>query len=386
MNRLHTARFFLARTFPYLASGLFAMRPVFTDEVPTMAVDHRWRLYINPEFIEGLSTDQAAAVLYHELLHLLRNHHDRRGERNPDLWNVATDLEINDDVREAKLPLPEGVLYPEQFQFDPGLLAETYYQSILANATVIQIQVKQIPGGGQDGSGAGGRKGDWELSDAEDGVSEAQGEVIRRQVAEAIQEAVKNRGTVPGHLQRWAEAVLTPKVNWRAVLRSLVRRGLAQAQGRSDYRLDGRNRRAAVSPVILPRLRSPLPRLLVLVDTSGSMSDSELSQALTEIGGITRSLGVAVDVASGDTQLETFQRGILDPRKVQLRGGGGTDLGRILTELGEKGRWDLAVVLTDGYTPWPAQNPFPNPVLVVTTGQDGPWWATTIRIQPGGDR
>jgi len=362
------ARAALIKQFPYLASAAFALRIKTDPEVPIAAVTRDWVLLIGPGF--PTTPREGAGVLFHELLHLLRDSFGRMAGRQHQLWNVAEDLAINDDVRNH-FPLPEGVLYPEQFQLDPGLLGETYYDLLQDKVQVIEI------------SGILGN----DLQDREDGdgLTPAQGEVVRNQVAAAVAEAAgRDPGSVPGWLARWAETTLRPTVDWRVIFRSLVRGLIAQAQGRSDYRLDGRNRRQAVSPVILPRLRGPKPRVLVLVDTSGSIQDRELSQFLAEVAGITRGLGIPVDVAAGDTTLTTFARGIQDPRKVTLQGGGGTDLGAILTELATRGRWEVAVVLTDGYTPWPSRNPLPCPVVVATTDQPGPTWATTVKI--GGDR
>lgn len=362
------ARAVLIRDFPYLASAAFAVRVKTDPTVPIAAVTRDWVLLIGPGF--PTNPKEGAGVLFHELLHLLRDSFGRMAGRHPQLWNIAEDLAINDDVRDH-FPLPEGVLYPEQFQFDPGLLGETYYDLIQDRVEIIEC--------------AQALSGDLQDREDGDGLTPAQGEVVRNQVAAAVAEAAgRDPWSVPGWLARWAEAALRPTVDWRSVLRSTVRGLLAQAQGRTDYRLDGRNRRQAVSPIILPRLRGPKPRVLVVIDASGSIQDRELSQFLAEIGGITRSLGVPVDVASGDTQLTTFQRGVLDPRKVQIQGGGGTDLGQILTELAPKGRWDVVIILTDGYTPWPSQNHLPCQVVVATTDQPGPRWATTITI--GGDR
>ena len=47
--------------FPYLASALWAMTLVETDQVPSMGVDRRWRLYVNPRTFEGWTREQKLA-------------------------------------------------------------------------------------------------------------------------------------------------------------------------------------------------------------------------------------------------------------------------------------------------------------------------------------
>jgi predicted metal-dependent peptidase len=370
-EKFFQARAWLLRERPYFSSLILALQPRIDEEIRTMAVDARGRLYIAPEFLERISIAEAAGVLLHEGLHILFSHFQRRGDRDPQAWNIAADLEINDDILKDRIPLPKEGIWPSKFGLPENLLAEEYYDRF----PVQEIEIGEMdldPRGDGDGEGEGG-------------LSEAQLDVIRRRVAEAVAEQARRQpGSVPAGLERWARELLSPSIPWQKVLSSLVRGALLRARGRQDYRLDGRNRRQSLSPVVLPRLRSPEPRILVLIDASGSVQDQELGQFLAEIAGIVRAIGAGVDVASGDTELQSFERGVLDPRKVRVRGGGGTDLGEILTQVRGKGRWDLVVVLTDGWTPWPDSNPLaPVPVVVATTDKDGPDWARTVRIGKG---
>jgi predicted metal-dependent peptidase len=371
-EKFYQARGWLLRERPYFASLILALRPRLDETVRTMAVDAKARLYVSPSFLDRISVQEAAGVLLHEGLHILLSHFQRRGDRNPQAWNIAADLEINDDILRDKIPLPKEGIWPEKFGFPNNLLAEEYYD---------RFPVQEIELSDPDLD----PRGDGDEEDGEGGLTEAQLDVIRRRVAEAIaEEAKRNPGSVPAGLERWARELLQPSVPWQKVLASLVRGALLRARGRQDYRLDGRNRRQALSPVVLPRLRSPEPRILVLIDASGSIQDQELGQFLGEIAGILRATGAGVDVASGDTELASFERGVLDPRKIRIRGGGGTDLGEILGQIRGKGKWDLVVVLTDGWTPWPPANPLsPTRVLVVTTDKPGPDWAKTIKIGKG---
>src|SRR5262249_32109685 len=83
----------------------------------------------------------------------------------------------------------------------------------------------------------------------------------------------KQPGTVPAGLLRWAEEVLNPKVDWRAVLAAELRRAVAEVCGAVDYSYRRPSRRASVTaPVVLPALRRPVPEVAVVCDTSGSMT------------------------------------------------------------------------------------------------------------------
>ncbi len=392
---LEAARFRLCMRYPFIARAVFAMVPFFTDEIPAaMGVDRHWRLFVNPELIDGWSVEQAETVLYHEVLHLILDHAGRAealgvGPHNAPAWNVAADAEINDDVREEGFTfppvpwrMPDGrvvhgqAVFPEALGQPPGLLAEAYYQALPTVAV-------SFPGFGQEGSGVTGSSADWEravdTSEAPAGLPRSSAEVVRRAIVEEVRRTV---GKIPGSLERWATAYLAPRIDWRAALRVAIRRAVATGQGQVDYRYDRPSRRQAVTDVILPRLRAPIPRVLLVFDTSGSIGDEALASALAEVEAVVRALGTAVDVATGDAALQTFQRGLFRADRVQARGGGGTNLGAVLEALRRLGRWDVAVVFTDGETPWPERRPLPCPVLVVLPeeGRRPPGWARAIRV------
>jgi predicted metal-dependent peptidase len=98
---------------------------------------------------------------------------------------------------------------------------------------------KPKPGSGHCGSCATGHKAPWEeLSPSEgpiDGLSQIQAELIRRDVAKQIREYAQGQGRVPGHLVRWAEGKLNPKVDWRKKLAAAIRYAIADTVGATDY-------------------------------------------------------------------------------------------------------------------------------------------------------
>ena len=175
-------------------------------------------------------------------------------------------------------------------------------------------------------------------------------------MAQEIVAHAKTAGTLPAGLLRWAQDVIAPKVNWRALLTAELRRALAEVSGAVDYSYRRPSRRASVAgAVVLPALRRPVPEIAVVCDTSASMSEDLLAEALAEVDGLLRSLGMArqVRVLACDTAVATAQR-VSSARQVELTGGGGTDMAAgIAAAAALRPRPALTVVLTDGYTPWP---------------------------------
>jgi predicted metal-dependent peptidase len=140
---------------------------------------------------------------------------------------------------------------------------------------------------------------------------------------------------------------------------------------------------------VLPSLRRPLPRVAVIVDTSGSVDDDLLTLAWTEVHGCLRSLGIRRDlltIYAADTEVHRLTG---PPRRqVALRGGGGTDMADAITAvLAARPTPDLIVVITDGYTPWPARPPRRDVIVALLPTadlpDDVPTWAHVVRVEPG---
>ncbi len=99
---------------------------VFNDAVPTLGVSFdktTYTLVIGRQF-KDWTLDQRIAVLIHETKHILGGHVFRKGERNHEMFNVATDIAINQTIDN----LPGFALMPAKFDFPEGQTAEVYYE------------------------------------------------------------------------------------------------------------------------------------------------------------------------------------------------------------------------------------------------------------------
>lgn len=384
-TKLLAARFRAAQARPYLATALFSITVVESHHAPSMGVDRRWRCYVSPEFVERLPVAELAAVWIHEAAHLLRDHHGRAdrlavGERHDHFRvNVAQDCEINDDLIADGLPLPADRIEPANFQMPNGLLFEQYLSRLPPSV-----------GGSGDhdcGSGAHGLSRPWEDSaDTGGGVSEVEAGAIRRDTAHQVRAHARARGNVPAGWERWAAEVLEPKVDWRRALAGAVREAAAWASGAVDYTYHRPSRRSASTRgVVLPSLRQPVPRVAIVVDTSGSMGDAELAAALGEVAGVLRAVGIGgnrVTVMSCDAAVHVVRQ-VYAVGEVQLGGGGGTDM-RVGVAAALKVRPHFVIVLTDGYTPWPDAPLESTRIIAGLVGAEPPEppsWIAAIRIQ-----
>ena len=375
---LRAARLWITLNRPYYSRALFACPLIPSRDIDTMAIDARWRIYVNSEFVENRSVEETAAVLIHELNHGLRSH-SRRAENlgvelgTVQVWNAAADCEINDDLAEDGLEISDGLL-PYRFGLEDGRTAEHYFQELMANATVITVKLR-------GGSGCTGHRDDHE-GDSEGGtdgsvagLEPVEQDMVRRAVAVAVREHARGRGigSVPDGLRRWTDQTLDPRVDWRRALESAVRRGVHLRAGAADYTWQRPSRRdGGGEAVIRPGMTRPVPDIAVVIDTSGSMEDEDLARAHAEIQAIlTRVVpGDGIRVYSVDAAVAAESR-VFNARRVDLVGGGGTDM-RVGIEAAAKARPAAIVVITDGFTPWPETRPPGAPLTIAALTSD---WA-----------
>ncbi len=363
LDKLFAARLQAARARPYLATALFALHTVESREVPTMAVDRYWRCYVSPGFVARTPVEELAGVWVHEVSHLLRDHHGRsdrvarqRGLTGPGdrlRMNIAADCEINDDVYGDGLARPKGAVHPSTLHLQPGELMEDYlYQFRLGPRTQNLAWL-------DCGSGADGLEREWELGpDGAHGLSAHEQDAVRFRVAQGI---TGRPGNASKGWKRWAEEAFHPPQPWRELLGAAVRSAASGPGAGEDYSYGRPSRRSTGLPgVVLPSLRRRPPRVSVVIDTSGSVSDAELGSALLEVAAISRAVGGRRDlvtVLACDAATRVVHP-LCQAEGIPLVGGGGTDLRTGFAKaLRSHPRPDAIVVLTDGQTPWPTTQP-----------------------------
>lgn len=259
------------------------------------------------------------------------------------------------------------------------------------------------------GSGSGAGEAPWELPDGDDLGGQAppagpgEKQVIRQSLAQDVLESSKQRGDMPGGLAEWAEKTLEkPKVPWRRVLAPLIRRYTAIRAGEYDSTYARRNRRRPYTEllggrVVNPGTFSPVPRIVFVRDTSGSMSAADLNMVGAEIESVAGRLGIRDrDLMVIDTDTEAYlakpYRRLEDLQEVQGRGG--TDIRPGIAAAAAL-KPSVIIVATDGYTPWDQHPTTRIPVVTCLIGQedgDGmvppevtggvPKWIRTVVVEP----
>lgn len=106
-------RFHMYKKSPAFAIILGQMKMIFTYNIPTMAVDAKNNIYINPQFSKSMTPEENLAVLIHEVMHIATLTFHRQRGRDMKLWNICTDYCMNYEIKKAGFSLPKMGLIPE---------------------------------------------------------------------------------------------------------------------------------------------------------------------------------------------------------------------------------------------------------------------------------
>lgn len=317
------------------------------DISETMATDGQ-SIFYYPPFVDECSDTELRGVIAHEVHHVAKLHHTRRGNRDPKLWNVATDYNINGELIAEGFKLPEGVLVDPRFD---GMSAEAIF-SVLDSERPKQSDQggKQSSGQGQAGNGPMGQQGQGgrQLGDVLDA---APGDAAATKAAEIetmsrVAQAANAAAMMPGQGSEIAKRMITEMRTPKADIWSVLRR-FVDMSARTIESWSTPNRRFISSGLYLPgREPDGISRLGIVIDVSGSINDQAWQAFYSNLLDMIDDAGPdLVDVIQCNTKIvsrEQFERD--DPVTITPQGGGGTDLSPALRELQDAA---AIVVFTD---------------------------------------
>ena len=386
--------------FGNLAIGLEAIEKK-NMRIKTMATDGR-HLFYDPDFVLNTPLSQLTGVISHEVLHCALNHISRRNGRD-ERWQLATDFAANDIVIQT-FDLPEGVLISGRI---PGTdefkdkNAEFIYSKL---PEPIKITIKFNPMDSHDewegwGNGKGEGKDKKDGKDTSDGSSQngqvdgATGEKPqngdgdseeddleaewRERVAQAATSA-RMQGKFPAHLETIVGNLLQPKLNWKAILRDMI-----VSCAKSDFRIIPPNKKHLWRGFYLPSVYGEEINIAVAIDSSGSISDDEITEFLSEVKGIcdqydnyTIHLFICDAAIHQRVELHPYE-----PLPKIIGGRGGTSFIPPIKKAEEEHLQITAFVyLTDLFGPFPEQPTFPVIWVSVSPEDVKPPWGHLINL------
>jgi len=425
----------LARPFfGHLLAGVPRVIDASTPSVGVALTPDGVRLRVNPDYFMSLKPSERIGVVQHEALHLLFKHPFRFDPRvhRRDVYDVAADLVVNQWVgfkaQSVVCELPGDAITLDSFEdleLLPDQSVQWYYDALLDDESQRRAEAsgggmasesgdpdggegEDNDGGEDDGSTAGampsarhGDHGTWG-SDQTEGMSVAMEGALDNLILSAKDRcSAQSWGTMPCPLRALVQAILrrrSPQVNWRRTLRifaaSSERTRIVATQRReskryaefagwirvSKERPEHRDhlQRRVVQGIRVKRFQ----KLLVALDTSGSVSDQALSLLFSEVHGMWR-WGAEITIVECDAAVQRVwnYRGKLPG---DSSGRGGTAFDPVFRWMREQNtQYNGVIYLTDGYAPAPTVKPPAKLLWVVTPEGDAGeqlLWGRVIRL------
>ena len=375
---------------PFFASLLLDMMTIKLGKFPqifppgneTMATNGK-TVWVDEDFIQSLKLPEAVFVMCHEVGHAMWSHMSR-GKRYADtgfdgksfdhrLWNIAGDYVINDMLVVSKIgKMPKIGLHDTSIAQSGDMVDEVYRKLLKQQPPPNKGGGKGKSGGGHNNQGPDGQSDgtlDTHILET-DGASE----VEWKRAVKTAGDAAKAMGKMPAGLERFVDELLKPKIPWTEKLRY----AFVKAVGRDASDWSKLNRRRYITQgIIMPSYKGFGCGVVVfVVDTSGSMSQMEIAQGLSECDKILTDCNPEFVYLIGcDARVETVHelgsgdtlRG--QPDLCSLGGGGGTSFIPPFEYLEEHGiRPDCLVYFTDMGGSFPRKEDVDYPVI---------WCATT---------
>ena len=387
-RRLVAARAVLVLDHPFF--GALSLRMNIEEEVKgrtrTMATDGR-SIFYHKDYVHGCTDQELVGLFAHEVMHPAMQHHTRRRNRDPQLWNEAADYAINPILAEAGFVLPGASLESPQYR---GMTAEQIYEVLKdARHDGDGEQAPEDDGsrnqGGSNTKDGGNGSGDHPRDDNSNGTErpgavfdapdpaqqEAEWQVALKQATQAAQ----MMGQLPGGIALAVEKIMKPRIDWRAILRRFV-----QQSATADYSWRMPNRRYIAGGLYLPEIRSEaMPAIVVVVDSSASTS-TVLPTFKAELQSIVEECqpeSTIVIMADAKVQrVDRFERG--EAIAFNVEGFGGTDFRPAFEHVDREELCPACLIyLTDADGVYPDEpSPYPTLWAITTPDRHAPWGET----------
>ena len=390
---LNVYTFRLLQQEPFFAALSRRIHKYSTNAIPTAGVcvnksTAQFEMVYNPEFMESLPDNQKLGVLMHEFYHIIFEHLTTRLPEGgmSKMWNVATDLAINSHLMDK---LPEMGCFPSKegtpFEKYPvGLSSEAYYKMLQEDE-----QFKKEPedgqgeGGDGEGDGDGGELSDYNM-DSHDGWSDADAETramakerLRDAVEKAAKEAASGKGwgTVSSSVKKQIMDMITPKVDWRKVLRYFVR-----TSQRSNKRSTVRKLNKRFPYIHAGKKITRQAKIAISIDQSGSVSDQMLASFFAELNtlsSIAEFTVVPFDTEVDESQVFVWKKGQKKTWERVMCGGTCFDAP---TKYVNGQNFDGHIVLTDMEAPKPVRSLCQRMWMTNESGKANPYFNTQERV------
>jgi len=338
-KKISQAKAKLLVDYPYFGTLASKLELVLNDDIQAFKSDGK-KLEYSSMFLENAEVSEIEFILANGAMHTSLAHQNRQNNRSGWLWQMATDMAINDMLVENGLNRPDEAQYRTRFK---GMYAEEIYAELKSDilreednleyeaddAGDVQEKDKKQESQNKPKNDKASKPQNDESSvtlSPTESLAANEEELLQEQLLaeEAISLLTKEfkEGEAPLYIERFFKLDFLGKIDWRDELKSALDRYF-----KDDYVLIPPNKKFLSQGIYLPSTTSQTFRLVIAVDSSGSVDDVLLSQFLSEVNFLMSLVShYQIELIVCDEKIhshKTFYSG--DTLECEAKGGSGTD-------------------------------------------------------------
>lgn len=334
---------------PYFGSVAMMQKPKLNDDIPTFASSPEYFEY-NDEYLEYLDDEELSFILTNSAMHQALNYSNRKEGRMDWLWTLAQDYAINSLLVNNGLSLPDGLHYDERFE---TMSAEAIYKVLEDEIDedkhtpkeVENIRYEKMPES---------HEYDEDPIDFED-------------MNQQLLNKAKLQGDIPLGLEILIPNIESVTISWEDELYTLIENSI-----KFDYQLLPPNKRYLHQNIALPSLSGTSVKIVIAIDSSGSIDGKLLGRFLNEVESIMNTFeSFEIDLLIADSKVHEHH--VLypgDELEYSLKGGGGTNFEETFFYIEENiDQVNLLLYFTDTLGKFPQDEP-PYDTIWITPTSD----------------
>lgn len=333
---------------PYFGTIASSLKLERSDAVEAFLSDGD-RLQYNEGYFEDAEVEDVEFALANGAMHSVLKHQKRAGERHGKLWQLATDFAVNSMLLRNGLSLPDRAHYQTRFE---GMYAEEVYE-ILRSEIVdgesddAEEQIRDMESEESDHESKehieqeksrelrNNYRNDHEDTDRqkppedhrkeeepESEMDPEEEERMAREFLEQLFDKMKHQNTLPKDLKLLVPEYFSHRIGWREILYRYI-----ADHAKSSFSFMPPNMKYLYRGIYLPSLSSDLLRIVVAIDSSGSIDEALLSTFLGELQSITQQYpNYEIDLITADMKVQSHE--VYLPGELlnyEIKGRGGTD-------------------------------------------------------------
>ena len=308
-------------------------------------------------------------IAMHEVLHYILAHISGRGDgKNHMVWNIATDMVINELLIRANLDnimeIPKNIILAKDFKINKiaKKSSEEVYEELMEKMENL-AQIQNVIQEAQGRIAATGSHDNWNDLEGKTPNAEEAGEIYKEIIN---RNESQDWGVIAGNAISYINVHKEKNIPWDKILfETLASHIIGVVQTEEQWAPPNRRLQNYYPNIILPSEHnrideSKLLRLMVAIDCSGSISDALLQKLANAVCSLPEDKIHEPIIVCFDTRVYRMDyNDFKNNKSVKFTGRGGTEFQPIYAwanqhEQREKSKIDQIVVLTDGYASRPS--------------------------------